>query len=225
MPNDRLLTLAAERALLHRGSIRTRTVSRLAGATPRQLQYWHKTGFLEATTRRGSRGTPRLYSWIDYMRVRTAVKLLRHDRALTVQRLRRHVAWLDKNRPDWYQIPLVSFGGSVGYQHDVTSEGLRLAALAGDPTQTVVLDWIEEALQEFEQEGPLGRLAEYSDAVDMHPAVRSGSPVIKGTRLETAMAAEMSERGESPEEIANVYDLDAYRVRRAIEFENVDVAA
>ncbi len=59
----------------------------------------------------------------------------------------------------------------------------------------------------------------------MHPAIKGGSPVVAGARLETRYLAELVARGQEPQEIATVHRLSPNKVRRAIEFETVAVAS
>ena len=88
-----------------RGVLSSRLVSRLSGATIRQLGYWHSTGHLAATAS-GRRGVGRRYSWIEYSRARAAVKL----RSVGLSRARVHpnIDWLDMHLPRWYEVPLVT---------------------------------------------------------------------------------------------------------------------
>ncbi len=220
----KLRSAPADDPIFRRGAIRSRIVSRLSGASMRQLQRWHQTGLIQATVISGSRGTPHLFSWIDYMKVRAAVKLLRRER-LPNRRLRRHIEWLDANVEDWFQMPLVGYEGRVLYElWDGVSE-VTLGYEAAPGEQIVAVDLLRSALSEVVDEGALGAFAGYADAVSMHPAIKGGSPVIAGTRLETRHLAELVERGQEPEQIATVHRLSLNKVRRAIEFETIAVAS
>src|SRR5207245_3038138 len=57
------------------GALRSRLISRLTGLTPRQLSYWHRSALIPAHAAPGAPGRPRLYSWVDYLKLRDAAKL------------------------------------------------------------------------------------------------------------------------------------------------------
>jgi DNA-binding transcriptional MerR regulator len=68
-------------------SFRISEVSRVVGATRRQLAYWDKTGLVSPSLRPASgRGSRRLYSIEDIFELQILVKLL--DSALPLQRIR-----------------------------------------------------------------------------------------------------------------------------------------
>ena len=52
------------------GALRSRLISRLTGLTPRQLSYWHRSALIPAHAAPGALGRPRLYSWVDYLKLR-----------------------------------------------------------------------------------------------------------------------------------------------------------
>ena len=155
---------------------------------------------------------PRLYSWVDYMKVRAAAKLIR-DSVPTV-RLREHIDWLERIDAHWYKRPLGGLGrrAHVAYDRETLRE-------AGPGQQMVMVALVRQVLDELTDEGVLGVLSEYSDAVEMDPAVRSGSPRLRGTRLETRHVVELHERGETLKSIAEAHRVDPRKVERAAEFE------
>jgi uncharacterized protein (DUF433 family) len=63
---------------------------------------------------------------------------------------------------------------------------------------------------------PAGRAA----PVVVDPGISFGAPVIEGTRVETAVLAELYQGEDSVEELAWLYDLQPAEVRAAVEFEN-----
>jgi len=68
-------------------SFRTSEVSRLVGATHRQLDYWDKTGLVSPSLRPASgRGSRRLYSIEDIIELKILMRLL--DSSLPLQRIR-----------------------------------------------------------------------------------------------------------------------------------------
>ncbi|HEY8491485.1 MAG TPA: DUF433 domain-containing protein [Dehalococcoidia bacterium] len=191
------------------GAIRSRVVARLAGVTLRQLQYWHQTGLITAHTVPGARGYPRLYSWVDYMKVRAARKLLREG--LHTRQIRAHIEYLEESVPDWHMMPLHGYAGKVliELEHRVMT--------ANHPPQ-LAFPYLFELLWELREEGPLGAMQRYSHSIDMHPAVASGNPVIKGTRIETSFLASLVARQVPAEEIAAAYGIPQDTVESALAF-------
>ncbi len=175
----------------------------------------------------GRRGVRRLYSWVDYTKARAAVKLL--DMGLPNLRLRANILWLEQNLPRWYEIPLIAFAGSV-----VVNPRGAPAYTAGEVQQRVAASLLETrgrdsdpieikelvaVLDSMRSEGPLGVLAQYSDVVHMDPRIRGGAPVIRGSRIETRLLAELRGRAVDTESIAHRLALGTEEVERALEFE------
>lgn len=67
-------------------------VADFIGISPRQLQYWDSSGFIQPSLRR--RGRYRFYSDRDLFRLRVA-KVLR-ERGLSIQKIRTQIAHLDR---------------------------------------------------------------------------------------------------------------------------------
>lgn len=192
------------------GALRSRIVAKLAGVTVRQLWYWHNTILLEAHAVPGGPGHPRLYTWVDYMKIRAASKLLREG--LSERAIRGAIAFLDGNVRDWYLLPLHVVSGRAL----VNSAGLAHSA---DPGQQIAIPQIVAMLSELRQEGPLGELREFGDHVDMRPDVVAGNPVIKGTRLETEFISALVARGLTPQRVAEMYHLAPEQVQSAVDFD------
>lgn len=192
------------------GALRSSLIARLTGLTMRQLGYWHRSYLLSAHVVAGARGTPRLYSWSDYVRIREAAKLA--QAGLPTKRIRKLIEYLQREIPDWYLVPL-----RVDGEHVIARvRQVRMDVYADLRGQYPL---ILQTLMALHSEGPLGELREYSDAVDMNPQVNAGVPVVAGTRVETHLLATLSKWGRPVEEIAKAYHLRPERVHRAIQFE------
>lgn len=215
---DPASTIDAPEEVFKRGALRTALVARLSGATVRQLQYWHRTNLIRATVVGGKRGVPRMYSWVGYMKARVAVKLI--NRKVTTRRLRAHIEWLESREKDWYKLPLVVVDRRV---HVVREDRSIREAAPGE--QMVLAQLVSEVLSEIAEEGSLGALASYSDAVDMNPAIKSGSPILKGTRIETRLLKELMSRDGEVAAFAAGHSIRPRQLERAIEFEDHAVAA
>lgn len=85
----------------------TRTVSKITGVTPRQLDYWADTGFIVPSVQIGAgRGKVRLYAFIDLVQVKVAKRLA--DAGITLQKMRKAVSKLRELAPD-IERPLAQF--------------------------------------------------------------------------------------------------------------------
>lgn len=192
------------------GAIRSRTVAKLTGVSLDQLQYWHETQFIQAHVVPGARGYPRLYAWVDYLKVRAARKLL--AQGIPTATIRAAFAYLDQQVPEWHRLPLYAHAGRVLIERD----DILVTADAG---RQVALPSLRDVLRQIAEEGPLGELRRFSDDVDMNPAIVAGNPVVKGTRLETQFVASLAGHGMAIDSIAKVYRLTPEQVVSAIEFQ------
>ncbi len=77
----------------------TSTVCRLTSLTMRQVDYWDRTHFIKPSLRDASGyGTARLYSFNDLVQLRVAKTLI--DKGVSLQKIRKTIAYLKKNFPD-----------------------------------------------------------------------------------------------------------------------------
>jgi DNA-binding transcriptional MerR regulator len=76
----------------------SKSASRIAGVSLRQIQYWDESGFVRPSVKlAGGRGTKRLYSFSDLIRLRVVKDLSEHG--LSLKKLRRCVAHLKRSIP------------------------------------------------------------------------------------------------------------------------------
>jgi DNA-binding transcriptional MerR regulator len=217
MPGEGPVEVAsASGSIVRIGALRSRLVSKLTGLTRRQLQHWHGTVLLPAHERPGARGHPRLYSWVDYMKLREAAKL--SAQGVSTRVIRDTVPVLEDIDPEWYLLPLQSYAPRHRRIAARLKDGLAMLA---DRSGQLVLSWetLEHTLTEIEEEGPLGELHEFRDAVAMDPSVLAGNPVVLESRLETDFLASLSAIGYVAPDIADLYRLPLNRVERALAFE------
>jgi DNA-binding transcriptional MerR regulator len=91
---------------------RAPTVCAVAGITPRQLEYWARTGLVEPSVRAAvSAGTHRLYSFRDILVLKCVKRLL--DTGISLQQIRVAVKHLRDHDRDLAQVTLMSDGVSV----------------------------------------------------------------------------------------------------------------
>lgn len=81
-------------------SFDSKTVSKVVGASLRQIQYWDEQGFIRPSIKRATgKGSKRLYSFADLIKLRVAKNLA--DHGMTPGRIRvclRHLNGLQMNR-------------------------------------------------------------------------------------------------------------------------------
>lgn len=204
--------------------LRTKLVSRLTGLSARQLGYWHRSDLLEATMRPGQRGIPRLYSWIDYVRLRLAADLSRAE--VPTRRIREAVDFLNEHYPDWYLLPERPRAEA---KHVLVRPQGSADSFIADGSGQFVLDlptelWsiheeLSRSLEALARDGgDLGELRNFSDAVVMRPGLNLAQPTVRGTALETRFVAGMA--GDvGIESVARLYRVEPAMVTRAVEFE------
>jgi len=77
----------------------TKAVSRITGATKRQIDYWDTSDFIKPSIQEASgQGSVRLYSFNDLIQIKVTKTLL--DKGISLQKLRKSVWYLKKNIPD-----------------------------------------------------------------------------------------------------------------------------
>ena len=209
----------------HIAGLRARLISRLTGLTVPRLRYWHETGLLEASLRDGRRGVPRLYNWVDYLRLQVATHL--KEQGVPTARIRRAVDFLDRHFDDWWLLtdPL----SADDRKHVLANVVPDASPLVADGAGQFILEWpadsrdlgraTERALSDIESRGSLCMLSDFRDAVFMSPRVNLAQPTVVGTALETQFVAGMA--GDmSPQGAAKTFRVDLRLVRRAIKFED-----
>lgn len=217
-------------------ALRTRLVSKLTGLSASQLQYWHTTQLQAAHRDAGARGTPRLYSWLDYQRL-CAVALL-GEQGLPTARIRTATELLDRLFPEWWTRSLWKYDGRVPRPasshatHVAHRDASGAAVLVDAGGQTVLpssdfelFEQVERVVTGLEKRGALFKLNRFDDAVRMQPGINVGLPTLLGTRLETAFIASIVNDYGSVDEAARIYRLPLFAVRRAVEFEREVAAA
>ncbi len=74
----------------------TKTVSKIAGLSNRQIDYWDRTHFIKPSVSEASGyGSVRLYSFNDLIQMKVAKTLL--DKGISLQQIRKAITYLKKN--------------------------------------------------------------------------------------------------------------------------------
>lgn len=210
-------------------ALRGKLVAALVGISSNQLAGWRRRGLLESPYRKGRRGIPHLYSWVDYQKARAAVALL--DRGVSNRRLSESIPMLDATVEDWWKLALAEFQDNVIVPCD---DGRSYAVVEkqrvtdrcicdADPTGRHIADsdaaLALDVICALRRQGPLGRLCEFGEHVNMDPGIQDGYPVIRGRRIETAMLHTLHEWGTTATEMADLFDLTHAQVEAGVAFE------
>ena len=190
---------------MHRqGALEPRIAAGLSGFSLDQLERWRASGLMPASLenpeppemRAEFDDPPSRYDWDDLHRILAAAKLL--ELGLPEAELPEALARLDAACARWAT--------------DLAPIRIR-DALPGriDARRFFAERW---------HEGPLGRLFEYADVVEMAPGRRGGVPVIRGTRLDTwTVFSEYCVKKEDDAAAASACWITPYQARRAVQFE------
>ncbi len=77
----------------------TKTLSKIAGLSNRQIDYWDRTHFIKpSVSEAAGHGSVRLYSFGDLVQMKVAKTLL--DKGVSLQQIRKAISYLKKNMPE-----------------------------------------------------------------------------------------------------------------------------
>lgn len=215
--------------VFHYRALRGKLVAPLVGVSSNQLAGWRRRGLLESPSAGGRRGKPRLYSWVDYQKARALCALL--ERGVPNRKLAESIAMLDATVEDWWKLSLSEFQDNVivprgdgrGYAVVEKQRAADRCICEADPTGRRIADsgaaLALDVICALRRQGPLGRLCEFSEHVNMDPHIQEGDPTIRGRRIETEMLGILHEWGSTPDELAERFDLTRRQAEAAIAFE------
>lgn len=197
--------------------------------TSRRVHYWLNTGLIGDPIRWGRRGHPTLLSFQQLLRIRT-VQHLKDELRVSLPRVREafHFVLTKLFAEDWNELQF-----AVVHRKIVVRSGdERMSIPLGQGVLPGVIHDLERYVDETQRAWHERRLAIPGRShLESNARVQSGSPVITGTRLETATLALFV----GPDALVDSSILrqlrDTYsRVPRqaiveALEFEGVEVAA
>ena len=214
--------------VFHGRALPGKLVAPLAGASPSQLAGWARREALESPYRKVQPGRRRLYSWVDYQKARALVAL--RERGVSNRRLAEQAAQLDARIEDWWKVSLSEYrdsaitrradaeGYTIADSPQAAGDCLCEAAQANgriDADAELALD----VVCALRRQGPLGRLCEFSEHVNMDPRIQDGYPVVRARRIETEMLYILSEWGSTVDELAERFRLTTDQTKAAIAFE------
>lgn len=110
----------------------TKLVSKVTGASPRQMEYWDRTGLVKPSVQPAvSKGIPRLYSFTDLIQIKTVATL--REEGISLQKIRRCIAYLKAHLPE-IERPLAELR--------LLTDGETIFVLTDDPK--VVVDTLQK---------------------------------------------------------------------------------
>jgi uncharacterized protein (DUF433 family) len=174
----------------------------LSGASLGQLSYWRR-GPRPIVPPVQTRVRGRVfYSYQDVVALRTTVYL--RGRKVSLQRIRRAVQQLRQMGEGGHlsSYRLVASGKDVLWVESAKD----VVALTGRPGQRVIAEMVD-ILDEFEDSAGnrVSSLSRPAPGVEVDREVRSGFPVIEGTRVPYDLVASLLADGMDPEHISEIY--------------------
>ena len=196
--------------------------------TERRLRYWLDEGLLGEPIRRGSRGRPHLLSFKQLLRART-IRDLRGKLRFPLQKVRPVIRELSEaaflSGKEWHSLEFVwTPEGEIGvydggdYAYEVKTGQLMIPRALLPELQEIARearkDWVR---------GEVG-IADHPRLVS-NARIVAGSPIIRGTRIETSFVAYVVGQFGVEETLRMYPYLDREAVEEAADFEGVSFAA
>ncbi len=196
-------------------------VARLARVPGRTLRYWQQHKIIQPSMRiDGEEG----YSYADL----TIIRLLRaiRERKINFQSARITLRHLYKRlgppSSGWMEARVFFIGADV-YAYQPDEWEITDATLGGQKIQPLLFsDVFASLVPEIENLGPDDSVViprEYRESITIDPSVKGGMPVLKGTRIATALLAALRAQGRTVAQIASLYDLGRQVVSQALAYE------
>ena len=175
----------------------------LARITPRQLDYWVRTGLVSPSIERrlSPRNRVRLYGFGDVVDLMTVSELLRRGR--TLQQVR---AILEHLRRRGYEAPLRQLRYATGGSHDVFFQHSDGSWEGGrSPDQTVIPEVIDLEFLRDRLASHLTRPAEAGGHVERQRRRLGNKQVFAGTRIPVATVRNYLVHGYSVEQVLEAF--------------------
>lgn len=194
------------------GFYTTTEAARIAKIPRSTVDYWARTKLIRPTHRRKRH---RLYSFQD-LRDLVAAEQLRKQGAKT-RDIRAALAYV-RSIDDVERLARAGFELEHGQLRYRTATGPVAPHLQGQRPLTLDMSRVFRQLGADPDEDI--EVLHPSPHVRIDPAVRSGAPVIDGTRIPTRLVAELAANGLAADEIAGLYpSLNVEQVKAALEWE------
>ena len=205
------------------GFYSTSQVSRLARVPRSTLYAWRAKKILHPSVQilSGDQAVDEGYSYADL----TIIKLMRALRADKLDlrsvgiALRHLFDRLGPPHQGWHDAHVYIMGNKVFAE--LPDEWETTAATRfGQKVETRVFGELFPVLREQEEKGSILVPAEFSQYVEINPGIMGGQPVVKDTRVPTAVLATLADKGRSLSELANLYaPIEHQAIKAAIDYE------
>ena len=205
------------------GFYSTSQVSRLARVPRSTLYAWRAKNILQPSVQilSGDQAVDEGYSYADL----TIIKLMRALRADKLDlrsvgiALRHLFDRLGPPHQGWHDAHVYIMGNKVFAE--LPDEWETTAATKfGQKVETRVFGELFPILREQEEKGSILVPAEFSQYVEINPGIMGGQPVVKDTRVPTAVLATLADKGRSLSELANLYaPIEHQAIKAAIDYE------
>ena len=205
------------------GFYSTSQISRLARIPRRTLSDWKARNILKPSIRimSGDEVVDEGYSYAD-LTIAKLMRALRNDRLdlSSVGIALRHL--FDRLGPPhegWHDAHVYIVGNKVFAE--LPDEWETTAATQfGQKVETKVFGELFPILREKEEKGSILVPSEFSNYVEINPAVMGGQPVVRDTRVPTSVLATLADKGRTLLELADLYAPIKYQaIQAAIDYE------
>lgn len=193
--------------------------------TSRKVHYWLDADLLGEPLRKGTRGVSTLLTFEQVLKVRT-LQHLRDELDFSLQSVRRGLERLlaELTAPEWHELTFFRTGaGEIGF---AGRDRDPVALLSSQGVLAPTIPKLTEFIAEMREQWDTRRLKieDYPSLVS-DAAVLGGSPVIDGTRVETAFIANLATELTRGEIRALFPNVEESAIAQAADFEDVELAA
>lgn len=208
----------------YKGFYPTAQVSRLTQIPIRTLYNWKERGIIRPSVyvMDNDRVVEEGYSYADL----TLIKILRalRDDQLDLTSagiaLRHLYERLGPPNKGWADADVYIIGRRI-YAHKLDEWDTTAATQFGQKVETRAFGDLFRELREQEEEGSILVPQEFGAYVEINPDVMGGEPVVKGTRVPTAVLAVLKAKGKTIAELARLYSpIPKLTISKAIEYED-----
>jgi uncharacterized protein (DUF433 family) len=198
--------------------------------TSRKVHYWLNTELLGDPLRRGRQGVPTLLTFEQVLKVRT-LQRLRDELKFSLQGVRRDLGRLLEaiTSEEWHELAfewhaLAFFRSGGGELSATLPDGESLAIRTGQGVMESVVVNVEELVRDVREQWDARRLRITGfEHIVSDAQVLGGSPVIAGTRIETAFVANLAQDVPASEIQALFPHVDDAALDEAAKFEGAEL--
>jgi uncharacterized protein (DUF433 family) len=197
--------------------------------TARKVHYWLDTGLLSPPVIRGRQGIPTILDFQQLLEIRT-VQFLRDELDFSLRKIRRAFGFILENlfADSWVGLKFFRLGDELGV---MTNEGESMIVPGGQGILPFILPTLNQHVNETRRSWD-ARIFDIPNCKTLvtNARVQAGSPIVRGTRLETAFigsfVGDEVTISDTVKELTRMYpQLPRRAVKEALRFEGVDIVA